>query len=70
VQLFAADTDEPTGLPDEFHPIIAYKAIMDFMGYNENSRQFQNASRMYTELWEDLCIQQLPRISSVRGAVR
>lgn len=69
VQLLASNTDEPF-MPEEFHPMIAYKAIMDYMGFQENSRQFQNASRLYTELWEDLNIQQLPRISSVFGAVR
>jgi hypothetical protein len=69
VQILAADTDEPN-MPQEFHPMIAYKAIMDFMGFQENSRQFQNASRLYAEMWEDLCIQQLPRISSQFGAVR
>lgn len=69
VQLLAADADEPA-MPEEFHPMIAYKAIMDYMGFQENSRQFQNASRLYSELWEDLNIQQLPRVSSVFGAVR
>lgn len=70
VQLMAVDIEEPEVMPEEFHPMIAYKAVMDMTGFNENSRQFENASRLYEEMWEDLCIQQLPRISSVFGAVR
>lgn len=67
VQTLTTDTSEPD-MPTEFHMAIVHKAAMDYGSSDENNRQMSTAAAKYAAMYEDLCIQQLPRISGVFGA--
>lgn len=58
-QTLAANTDTPTGLPDEFHMVIMWKALMDYGGFEEAGSVFQHANIRYEELFNQLTWQQI-----------
>ena len=60
---FAANTDTPS-LPDRFHMIIVYRAMMSYAGYNAASEVYQRGELEFKRLMNRLNIDQLPTIVS------
>lgn len=61
-QILAADGDTPE-LPDRFHQIIVWRAIMLIGGHDESDPQFQQAFQKYAELMLALQRECLPPIN-------
>lgn len=62
-QNFTADTDTPTGLPDDFHLIIVWKAL-EYYGFEENApEKLDQAETNFDTLLFRLENEQLPEIS-------
>lgn len=62
-QTFALDGDTPTGLPDRYHQIIVWKAVMEFALYDEQGALRARAERKYNELLTRLRRDALPKIT-------
>lgn len=59
-QELSANTDTPLGLPDKFHMIIVYWALMEHGLLDESERQFVRAQRNYKRMMQRLRMEQLP----------
>lgn len=59
---FSADTDEPTGLPAQFHMAIVYNAMMMYAGYEAASEVFQRGEAGYKRLINELEANYGPRV--------
>lgn len=46
----AANSDTPTGLPDEHHMVIAWRAVMLYAGHDEASALYQHANAEYKKI--------------------
>lgn len=59
----AADTDEPTGLPNQYHMAIVYNAMMMYAGYEAASEVFQRGQGGYNRLINELEANYGPEVS-------
>jgi hypothetical protein len=62
-QLFSADGDVPTGLPDDFHMIIVWQALKFYGFYEDAPDVLDMAETFYDNLLVRLEEQQLPEMS-------
>lgn len=53
-QLFSADGDVPTGLPEEYHMAIVYKALFDYGAFEDAREQVDRARVRYGELFDNM----------------
>lgn len=60
VQELAQNTDEPTGLPDKFHMLIVYWAMMEHGMLDESDRAFARAQQHYKRMLNRLRMECLP----------
>lgn len=58
----SADTDTPTGLPAAQHMIIAWKALLDYAGYEAAPEVLQRAERHYESMLSQLEAIRLPEV--------
>lgn len=58
-QTLGADSDTPTGLPDKFHMLIVYRAMMEYAGFDESDRQYRRAQKAYRQMMNKLRLEQL-----------
>ena len=59
----SADTDTPI-IPDRYHLIIVYRAMMQYAGFNAASEVYQRGELEFRRLMNRLNIDQLPTITS------
>lgn len=59
-QTLTADTDEPTGLPDDFHMMIVWKALMLYGFYEDAPEVLEEAEINYEPYEYRLLVEQLP----------
>jgi hypothetical protein len=62
-QTFAADTDVPTGLPDDFHTIIVWQALKYYAHYENAPEVLEEAETNFDNLLFRLENEQLPEMS-------
>lgn len=67
-QTLSANSDEPE-MPERFHQLIVYRAMMLMAGGDESAPTFQFAKPEYDRLFNQLCIEQLPAPSANCGAL-
>jgi hypothetical protein len=58
-QTLSANTDTPTGLPNKFHMLIVYQAMLDNGAFDESPMQYQRANRKYRLMMNKLRLEQL-----------
>jgi len=56
-QTLGADSDTPTGLPDKFHMLIVYWAMVEYAGFDESDRQYKRAFKSYRRMLNKLRIE-------------
>lgn len=59
-QKLLADADVPRGLPDKFHDLITYRAMVHYAGFDETGVQMQRATKLYRDMMNKLRLEQLP----------
>jgi len=57
-QTLSVNSDTPTGLPDKYHMLIVYWAMMDYADFDETDRQFKRAKRKYRRMLNKLRLQE------------
>ena len=67
-QRLQENTDKPEGLPDQFHEMIVWKAVIMVNEYDSEARGKNYAVTRYAELYDDLIATQLPK-SKMAGAL-
>ena len=68
VQLFASENQTPRGIPDEYHDIIKWKAVMMLHGSDEANESYAFAQTQYQELLNSLERIYLPGVT-IAGAL-
>lgn len=63
------DTDEPAGLPEEFHRVIAWDAVVRYALHHEDGSMLQNATQQHRTLYDKLNARQLPPVHLSLGHV-
>jgi hypothetical protein len=58
----SSDTDTPTGLPERFHMLIVYGAMMMYAGYESAPEVWQRGSQQYRKVMSELEAQYVPEI--------
>ena len=64
VQLFSSENQTPRGLPDEYHDVIKWKAVMMLHGYDEANESYAFAQTQYQELLNSLERIYLPGVTT------
>lgn len=59
---FAADTDEPTGLPEDYHEIIVWLALVQYAGFESASEVYVRAKQNYGDMIAVLVADQGPPV--------
>lgn len=59
-QTLAVDADTPTGLPDKFHMLIVYWAMVEHAEFDEGDKQARRGWRNYRRMLNKLRLEQLP----------
>ena len=62
-QVFASDNDTPTGLPDKFHMIIVWRALMYYGTFEDAPEVIDQAETEYDKMIRRLEHEQLPQFS-------
>lgn len=65
-QVFAADADEPTNFPDDFHMLIVWQALKSYGFYENAPEVLEEAEVNFDNLLYRLEIEQLPAMSEDR----
>jgi len=65
-QIFSADADTPTGLPDDFHMIIVWQALKTYAHFEDAPEVLSQAEINFDNLLNRLEIEQLPAFSEDR----
>lgn len=63
--VMAADTDTPD-IPERYHMMIVWGALVDYGGFESSPEAYTRAKERYTELKDDLIINQGPEILTDR----
>lgn len=58
--VFSADANTPD-MPNHFHMLIVWWAMVYLMGYDENSQHYQIADRQLQKMYNRLCVEQIAR---------
>jgi hypothetical protein len=62
-QKLLVDADVPRGLPEKFHDLIIYRAMVHYAGFDESAAQLQRAAKLYRDLMNKLRLEQLREYS-------
>lgn len=68
-QLFTADADVPTGLPDDFHILIVWQALKSYGFHQDAPEVLDQAETNFDNLLYRLEIEQLPDFSEDREGI-
>jgi hypothetical protein len=69
IQTFTADADEPTGLQEQFHRVIAYAAVMRYAMHHEDGAKYADAEKKFRAIYDRLVARQLPPVDIEMGAL-
>lgn len=64
--VMSADTDVPE-MPERYHIMIVWSALVDYGGYESSPEAYSRAQQRYTELKDDLRINQGPELTINRS---
>ena len=62
-QVFSAAADEPLRLPERFHDLIVYQAMLYAAGFDETDKQFKRGQFLFRRMMNKLRMAQLPEYS-------
>jgi len=62
-QVFSADADAPTGLPEEFVKVITYRALLQFGEYDEAGPAMAAAEKNYRDIMGRMYRKMLPALA-------
>lgn len=63
----SADTDEPANLPDRYHRVIGWAAVMRYAAHHEDGATLMNAENKFRGIYDKLVARQVEQVQTEIG---